>query len=205
VLTPLQRRLASLVRELPEAGGFALAGGAALIVRGLVDRTTLDLDYFATDAAAVAVLLPALEARLAAEGLASTLRRQAPGFVRLEVSDGIETVQLDLAHDAREHPADVTELGVTLAADELAADKMLALYGRAELRDFVDVAALLDVYSQDELLEFASRKDAGFTDDRFVEALAAIHRFDDPDFAAAGVCARELIAIFDRWREQLRG
>lgn len=192
------------MRELPEADGFALAGGAALIVRRLVDCATQDLDYFATDAAAVAVLLPALSVRLAAEGLASTRGRQAPGFVRLEVSDGIETVQLDLAHDAREHPADVTELGATLAADELAADKMLALYGRAEVRDFVDVAALLDVYSPSELMEFASRKDAGFTVNRFVEALAAIHRFKEPDFAAVNASARELMATFDGWREQLQ-
>lgn len=123
---------------------------------------------------------------MSAEGLASARRRQAPGFVRLEVFDGIETVELDLAHDARQHPASSTELGTTLAAEELAADKMLALYGRAEVRDFIDAAALLEVYSEAELLELARRKDAGFTVKRFVEALGAIHRFREPDFMAAG-------------------
>lgn len=100
VLTPLPRRLAPLLRGLPEADGLALAGGAARIVRRLVDRTTRDLDYFATDAAAVDVLLPVLEARLAAEGLSSARRRQAPGFVRLEVYSEAELLELARRKDA---------------------------------------------------------------------------------------------------------
>jgi hypothetical protein len=38
VLTPLQQRLLDIVGRLPEADGFALAGGAALILRGTVAR-----------------------------------------------------------------------------------------------------------------------------------------------------------------------
>jgi hypothetical protein len=40
VLTPLQQRLLDIVSRLPEADGFALAGGAALILRGTVARDT---------------------------------------------------------------------------------------------------------------------------------------------------------------------
>ncbi|TVR32298.1 MAG: hypothetical protein EA388_12190 [Nitriliruptor sp.] len=43
MLTPLQQRLLDVIGQLPEAAGFALAGGAALIVRGTVDRKTNDL------------------------------------------------------------------------------------------------------------------------------------------------------------------
>jgi hypothetical protein len=46
VLTPLQQRLLDIVSRLPEADGFALAGGAALILRGTVDRSTNDPDFF---------------------------------------------------------------------------------------------------------------------------------------------------------------
>jgi hypothetical protein len=41
------------VRNLPEAQNFALAGGAALIVRRDVNRLTRDLDFFAESAEAV--------------------------------------------------------------------------------------------------------------------------------------------------------
>ena len=36
-----------VVARLPESGVFALAGGAALIVTGIVARPTNDLDFFA--------------------------------------------------------------------------------------------------------------------------------------------------------------
>ncbi|MGH8906232.1 MAG: hypothetical protein ACRD0K_06905 [Egibacteraceae bacterium] len=40
MLSALQRRLIGLISSLPEAEGFALAGGAALVTRGEVSRTT---------------------------------------------------------------------------------------------------------------------------------------------------------------------
>ena len=46
VLSPLQRQILGVVGGLPEAAPFALAGGAALILRGTMDRGTNDLDFF---------------------------------------------------------------------------------------------------------------------------------------------------------------
>jgi len=43
VLTALQRTVAEIVSNLDEAEGFALAGGAALIARGDVERQTVGL------------------------------------------------------------------------------------------------------------------------------------------------------------------
>ena len=204
MLTPLQRRLAHLLAALPEAREFALAGGAALIVRGLIDRGTQDLDFFATSAAAVADLVPVLEARLEGDGLSVTRIRDLPGFARLQVAEpGGEIVQLDLSHDARHGPSEATELGLTLSRDELAADKMLALFGRAEARDFADVAALREIYSADRLIELASAKDLGFSQERFSESLAAIHRLDEEDFLGTGRTYEDLASQFDAWREQL--
>lgn len=45
-LLPVQRDLARLLFSLPEAAGYALAGGAALVVQQIVDRDTRDLDAF---------------------------------------------------------------------------------------------------------------------------------------------------------------
>ena len=47
MLTALQQRIAELFFAMDESAGFALAGGAALIVRGEIDRETHDLDFFA--------------------------------------------------------------------------------------------------------------------------------------------------------------
>lgn len=69
VLSPLQERVAAIVSGLPEAAEFALAGGAALITRGDVERQREDLDFFATGPEAVDHLLPALEVALAEAGI----------------------------------------------------------------------------------------------------------------------------------------
>lgn len=45
-------------------------------------------------------------------------------------------------------PTQPTEVGPALALDELAADNMLALFGRAEARDFVDVYRLRARYDR---------------------------------------------------------
>ena len=63
MLTPLQRRV-TIIGGLPEADGFALAGGAALIARGDVDRGTRDLDFFGLSRLAVDQLVPAVERAL---------------------------------------------------------------------------------------------------------------------------------------------
>jgi hypothetical protein len=53
-----------------------------------------------------------------------------------------------------------------LSLEELAADKLLALFGRAAARDYEDVAALRRHFSWRVLLELASAKDAGFSVER---------------------------------------
>ena len=69
MLSPLQERIARIVAVLTEADGFALAGGAALIAWGDVDRRTRDLDFFGPSAVAVDRLVPAAEQALLDDGL----------------------------------------------------------------------------------------------------------------------------------------
>jgi hypothetical protein len=45
-LSDVQLRTATIILALPEAAGFALAGGAALVIHEIVDRGTKDLDCY---------------------------------------------------------------------------------------------------------------------------------------------------------------
>jgi predicted nucleotidyltransferase component of viral defense system len=203
MLTELQRRVARLMSGLVEAESFALAGGAALVVHGIVERATRDLDYFATASEEVARVLPNLEVTLRHDGLAVVRRRDAPGFVRLEVTDEKgEAVEVDLAYDARLLPAQASDFGSVLHPDEVAADKVLALYGRAEARDFHDVAALARRYPTERLLELAASKDRGFDQRRFTEMLSAIGRLRNADFPDPDR-AEELRSWFEQWKQEL--
>ena len=127
MLSSLQRRVARLIAALPEADGFALAGGAALVVAGVVDRSTRDLDFFGPSPDDVVRLLHAVEQTLDTAGLDARREKVVHGFARLTVTDGAESTEVDLAADARIRPATEGPLGPMLSLEELAADKLLAL------------------------------------------------------------------------------
>ena len=61
-LTPLQVSATRLFFSLPESVGFAVAGGAALIARGLIQRPTRDVDLLLLDTS-VSTVAAALDRR----------------------------------------------------------------------------------------------------------------------------------------------
>jgi len=61
-----------MVAAGPEAGGFALAGGGALVVHGLTERSTNDLDFFIPAPTDVPVLRQALETAFGEAGFLRT-------------------------------------------------------------------------------------------------------------------------------------
>ncbi len=63
-----------------------------------------------------------------------------------------------------------------LSGEELPADKVLALFGRAEARDFVDLMAVVERYGFDRALDLAAEQDQGFDAGVFAEMLTRIDR-----------------------------
>jgi hypothetical protein len=182
MLTSLQERIAQLVAGLPEAEQFALAGGAGLIVHRVIDRQTNDLDFFTPEADAIGRLLPRLEAALAAAGLQVTREQSLDTFARLSVSDGRSATVVDLARDYRMLPPVPTPVGMVAAEEELAADKLLALAGRAEPRDYLDVSRLVERHGLDSLCRLASQKDPGFDRRALAAMLLYFPRLPRQDF-----------------------
>ena len=204
MLTELQRRIARVVSGLPEAGDIALAGGGGLISHGIVDRATQDLDFFGTSIEAVDDLAAAAIRALRAEGLDVTIQQQTSGFVRLEVRAGHEATEVDIGADARIRPAEAGPLGAILTVEELAADKLLALFGRAQPRDFVDVAALEAHIDLERMCELASEKDPGFSVEVLREMLGSFSRLSPQDFDLDPEHHAELATTVSSWRNRLR-
>lgn len=204
-LTDLQQAALELFFSLPESAGFVLAGGAALVATGLTTRPTRDIDLFGSDlAAGVAAAADALEAACAQRDWTTERIRNSATFRRLVVRSPVEEVLVDLAIDSPPlGPPTVTAVGPTYAPDELAARKVLALFDRAEARDFVDVHALSEHFDLDHLLDLAAKLDGGFTPTLLAEMLATHHRFTDEDFADLGGDPPRLRAFADQWGRQL--
>ncbi|MGH9137756.1 MAG: nucleotidyl transferase AbiEii/AbiGii toxin family protein [Acidimicrobiales bacterium] len=97
-----------------------------------------------------------------------------------------------------------TPLGRTLAAEELAIDKVLALFDRAEARDFVDLAAVVDRWGLPHLCRRAKEKDAGFSADVLAEQLDRFDRLPVQDVDLNDEARSRLRGVVTRWQLQLR-
>jgi hypothetical protein len=100
-------------------------------------------------------------------------------------------------------------IGPVLHPDDAVANKMCALFGRAEARDFLDVDAALTSgrYSRERLLELAVNADAGFDRTMFADALGALGQITDADFDCYGHRPEDLAAMrqrFSDWRADLK-
>lgn len=204
-LTAFQIELAQDFFSLPESRGFLLAGGGALIAQGIVPRPTDDLDFFtARGAGDVASASDALTRACQERGWTVEVIREGPEFRRLEIT-GTDTVLVDLAIDS---PASgtpqVTIAGPTLSTHDLAARKTLALFGRAEPRDFVDVYVLAQQFSKSQLLAAAAEADSGFNLPAFAAMLRSHMRLIDVDFPDVGVPIEAIRDFCDGWADDLQ-
>lgn len=217
-LSQFQLDLARVFFALPESVGFLLAGGGALIAHGLVARDTDDLDFFTARRgeieSPVAAAGEALIATAAERGWVVETVRSGPEFRRLKISRGAdalptdvgsgETVYVDLAVDSPpSEGATFTVAGPALAPQELAVRKTLALFGRAEPRDFTDVYVLHQQFDRAEILRAATDADPGFDLRVFVQMLRSHRRLRDEDFPETGVPVENLRAYYDNWTTTL--
>jgi hypothetical protein len=97
----------------------------------------------------------------------------------------------------------VTLLGPTLAPLELAGRKLLALFDRAQARDFANVYVLADRFGEDALLIEASAADPGFDEQVLAQMMTALDRFSDSGIPTSAEAVPEMRLFFARWAEEL--
>ena len=171
-------RVASLV--LP-AEGYQLVGGTALAAAYLGHRRSADLDLF-TGLQDIRSGLEALTTALRQAGHEVQTEPHHTGHTFARLFVGRRPVKVELASDSpfllRTTNRTVEGMPVR-SLEDLAADKTLALFGRAVARDFVDVYFLLRThFDWGDLLAFARQKDPGFSEEWFIRALQQVDRVD---------------------------
>jgi hypothetical protein len=151
----------------------------------------------------VAAAWAAFEIAAAERGWSVRRIQETPTFVRLVVS-GPEDLLVDIALDAppgRRPTASIA--GPTFDREELAGRKVIALFDRAEARDFADVYALAARYDKALLLERAAEVDAGFDRRAFADMLRALARFTDTELPVNPTEGPALRAFFAAWADEL--
>lgn len=179
-LDPLQREI--LAAFFRKESRFFLTGGAALAGYLLGHRTTQDLDLFTTEDA---VESGERVLQATASELGATLERvnAAPGFRRVIVRRGLESVVVDIVRDAAPQVLeDKPRVGdVRLdGTEDIFANEISALLSRAEIRDLVDIRALERTgQSLEKGLADAHRKDGAVTPGQLAWVLSEIRIGED--------------------------
>ncbi|GIE76544.1 hypothetical protein Aph02nite_24940 [Actinoplanes philippinensis] len=202
-------QVAKIALSVADRFGFVLGGGLALILHGIVDRPTEDVDVFGDEGASVASASHAVIEALAAAGI--PVEQVDTGS---DVVDGLDylmaelvafrpaggAVRLSLGHLQRTREPVVLDIGRVMALDDLIAWKVAALVNRAEVRDFVDVAAFLAEHTPAALVGLARVVDPGLFSEDVAAAGRRLDQTPDRAFAAYGLDTGQVAQLRDRFR-----
>ncbi len=184
-LTELQGVVAQLLAQNRTPDSH-LAGGAALHIEPNSARYSNDLDYFQDSQERVAEAYTEDRATLEAAGFAVLVQMAQPGYVRAEVAKDEASTKIEWAHDSAWRflpPIKSALAGYMLHPVDLAVNKLLALVGRDEARDFLDIIELhKSVLTLGALAWAAAGKDPGHTPHSILELLRRRGRYQSADF-----------------------
>lgn len=189
-------------------GGTYVAGGLALNhVLGL-GRLSRDIDVFNDSGDAFRAAYEADTRALRAAGYDVRLLRVAEGFAEAVVTRNGEATDVQWARDSAFRFFRLARdplLGTTMHPFDLATNKLLALAGRREPRDWVDAVRCTERVQSLGLLAWAAcGKDPGYSPPSLVEAVARTrHAQDEIDWAVASLAPLAAAGLSRRWHAQV--
>jgi hypothetical protein len=202
-LTEYQRRILALLAKNRDPNSY-VAGGA--VVNRLPDspRFSEDIDIFHDAAEAVREAFHKDHETLTIAGFKIAAIINEDSFVRAIVSDGSDSVKLDWARDSAFRFFKVQadpEMGFVLHPVDIATNKVLALAGRFEARDFVDLNYLHHEGMTLGLIVWAAcGKDPGLTPALILDQCRRFSRLSSEALCASvGAFALDFVALRADW------
>lgn len=167
-ITNLQRAICRIIAaNRVNSGESYMAGGVALNYMIQAPRTSRDIDLFHDTQQALLASWDNDRALLSAHGFRVEVLRERPAFVEAVISKDDERILMQWSCDSafRFFPlVQHDDLGLTLHPFDLATNKVLALVGRLEARDWVDLIYCHDrIQKTGYLMWAACGKDPGFS------------------------------------------
>ena len=207
-----QRDVTRLALDALASGGFALAGSGAIREHGIIDRPTQDIDLFTsvTSTEAFALSTQRLAAAMRERGLEVVEVRNAPQFANFSATSPTgQIVEVDLGVDWRAAEPVTLSVGPVLSLEDAVGSKVVAVYSRAEVRDYLDLDAIRESkrLTDGQLLDIAADRDPGFDVGMFAAQLDQVKRISTLRVQEYGVGEHELEQLKSRlsgWAEQLR-
>lgn len=210
-LTDFQRSVCRILAQTRrDLGERYVAGGAALNESFKASRISHDIDLFHDTHEALLASWEADRHALAAAGMRVTVVRELSTFVEAEVHRNGDSVIVEWAHDSafRFFPLiETSDMGLMLHPFDLATNKVLALIGRVEVRDWVDTLTCDERLQPFGCLVWAAcGKDPGLNPAFILEQAARTSRYsrEEIELLAFDAPPPDAARLGARWRTILR-
>lgn len=183
ILYPHQIKLLRLFFNTPFGKPFFLTGGTALAAFYLAHRESQDLDLFSLEPFESLTLRTTMEeiAQKTDSKMTLHIRSQTYNEIFLENKKEGWQQKIDIVQEQPVHFGKISHIE-SVAIDSLiniATNKILAVYGRLEVKDYID---LFLVFTQtelsfDEMFTLAKKKDAGLSEFYFANTIVDANQF----------------------------
>lgn len=206
-LTEFQKNLAQTL-SINRSEDSHLAGGAAINFSPNSIRYSNDLDYFHDSEERVASAFSADQNLLKKNGYKVSVEMHQPGYIRAIVQKDTQSTKVEWSHDSawRFMPTVFEEdIGYTLHPIDLAINKVLALAGRDEPRDYIDIHQIFDnTLPLGPLVWAAVGKDPGFTPHSLLELLKRRGKYRPDEFSRLNLRVPvDVMSLKEKWLSQL--
>ncbi|MBI2343994.1 MAG: nucleotidyl transferase AbiEii/AbiGii toxin family protein [Deltaproteobacteria bacterium] len=204
MLTDLQKLAMQLFFAVPDLKRyFYLTGGTALAGFYLHHRYSDDLDFF-THSIEIASIERVVEDCWVAGKLSVVKERSSPTYRRYRLNGEL---QIDIVRDVDMRVGAPQLHGICLVDDpkNIAVNKITAIYGRLDAKDYVDLRLLLTRYEYDffELFRHAQQKDAGLELFQWAKIIADVDTFTVLPRMIDPVAPSELQKFFHVLRKEI--
>ncbi|MBI3314666.1 MAG: nucleotidyl transferase AbiEii/AbiGii toxin family protein [Candidatus Omnitrophica bacterium] len=214
VISDLQHKILEQFGRAVDSRHFYLTGGTALAHFYLQHRKSEDLDFFTSAVGLISAFGVGLEHHLTQKGFTVKRQRAFETFVELHVSKADEFTLIHVALDTPFRFENTRQFdhypGLNVdSLTDIAANKLLALFGRAALRDFIDVYYLIktEKFSKTQMLDQARKKDPGFDLYWLGVAFERLKAYQQKDYDLSLVFdplkAEELLSFFNQWGKEI--
>jgi hypothetical protein len=213
IVRAIHERIAAIGLRAVEQYGFVLAGGYAISANGIGDRPSMDVDLFTNgfDLHQFAQAVDQVREAFDAAGFDAKDKTIGPTFADMRVTDRVtgEFSDIQLGANYREFLPARIAIGPVLDIRDAVAGKMSALWSRGEVRDFIDIDAVISSgrFTREEVLEIGDRQEFLPMDREILTGrFRGVVRWSTEEFATYRVDAagrERIIANFTDWADQI--
>ena len=184
ILNNLQKNILEIFPGVKNSEKFYLTGGTALVVFFLKHRLSEDLDFFTAEENLVPFFAENLAKTLKKRDISVEIKRKFNTFAEILVYNKKESALLHIAQDSpfRFENPQKTEYGIYVDSFiDIITNKLLCIFGRYEVRDYIDLYEALKTKKMDlvKVIRKAKEKDPGLEEYFLALSFQKIEKFPD--------------------------